>query len=167
VAGEFVGVELVEGVDHRGVELAAAERDLLSGERVRARLETLRCLIAPHTILELGGSLGDRQMAETDRSRDGRTRGVRPPGLATCGRGIPGGVASDQNEPDEIVYENGDTRTVERKPDVSLDYPPWIERLGHWFRLRRREVVSQSGERTHNRVTYRSEDRSSGSSSEE
>jgi hypothetical protein len=63
----------------------------------------------------------------------------------------------EDEEPDEVVYEDGDTRTVERNPVGSSDYPQWVKRLGHWFHLLRREVVSRSGERTHNRVTYRSE----------
>jgi len=60
--------------------------------------------------------------------------------------------------PDEIVYEAAGGRTVERKPDGFSDYPQWVQRLGHRFHLLRREVVSRSGERTHNRITYRSED---------
>ena len=64
----------------------------------------------------------------------------------------------DNEEPDEIVYEEGDTRTVERIPVGSSDYPQWVRRLGHRFRLLRREVVSRSGERTHGRITYRAED---------
>lgn len=64
----------------------------------------------------------------------------------------------DDEEPDEIVYEEGDRRTVERIPAGSWDDPLWVRRLGHRFRLLRREVVSRSGERTHGRVTYRAEE---------
>jgi len=77
-------------------------------------------------------------------------------------------VASEKEEPDEIVYENGSARTVERNPEGdSTDYPYWVQKLGHRFRLLRREVVSRSGERTHNRVIYRSEEHSPESSTKE
>jgi len=67
----------------------------------------------------------------------------------------------EDEERDEIVYEEGDSRTVERSAVGSSDYPRWVRRFGHRFHLLRREVVSRSGERTHGRVTYRAEDEAS------
>ena len=56
----------------------------------------------------------------------------------------------------EVVYEEDGRRYVERVPDGYSSFPSAIQRLGRVFRLRRREVVSRSGELTHMRVTYRS-----------
>ena len=66
-------------------------------------------------------------------------------------------LVTNDEEPDEIVYEDDEGRTVEWQPE-GANYPRWVKKLGHWFRLRRSEVVSRSGERTHNRVTYKSEE---------
>ena len=63
---------------------------------------------------------------------------------------------SDDEEITEVVYEEDGRRSVVLVRDGSLSFPTDIEHLGRVFRLRRRDIVSRSGEHTHVRVTYRS-----------
>ena len=68
----------------------------------------------------------------------------------------------------EIVFEDGPDagqRTVEPAPAelsgavLGLGrLPDVVQRMGRLFRLRRREIVSRGGERTHVRLTYRRDD---------
>jgi hypothetical protein len=50
----------------------------------------------------------------------------------------------------EVVYD----RTREEVPEADLPLPKRIFRMGRWFKFRRREIVSRTGEPTHFRVTY-------------
>jgi hypothetical protein len=65
----------------------------------------------------------------------------------------------------EIVFEDsGEARVEPVPPELRAALlglgrlPKVMRRMGHLFRLRRQEVVSRSGERTHVRLTYRRED---------
>jgi len=61
----------------------------------------------------------------------------------------------------EILFEDGDQSSVEPLPPelqgavVGLGrLPKVLLRMGRLFHLRRQEIVSRSGERTHVRLTY-------------
>jgi hypothetical protein len=79
-------------------------------------------------------------------------------------------MGNDIEDTGEIVFEDTPRpgqQTVEPAPPEWRGavfglgrLPEVVQRMGHLFRLRRREVVSRSGERTHLRLTYRRDDES-------
>jgi len=87
---------------------------------------------------------------------------------SSSGRGYPDSatwydraVSSHLEDTGEIVFEDGespDARSVESLAD-GMDlgagrFPRVVQHAGRLFRLRRREIVSRTGEPTHLRVTY-------------
>ena len=73
-------------------------------------------------------------------------------------------MASDIEDTGEIVFEegqDGERRMIEPAPpswsgDTGFgSFPDVVKRMGRFFRLHRKELVSHNGERTYLRLTYR------------
>jgi hypothetical protein len=64
-------------------------------------------------------------------------------------------MAGESEEPVEVVFENGGREVEYASEEGARRLSSRLLRRGHLFRLRRREVVARSGERTHLRITYK------------
>jgi len=55
----------------------------------------------------------------------------------------------------EVVYESERGRTIAQESEPKLGFPLTLVHDGHLFHLVARDIVSRSGESTHDRVRYR------------